>query len=69
MDRLYEVLRAAEGLRLTKNQAEVMVGGRRRLERLVSEGKIEAVKMGERQNARWLCNGADVIRYAKRVES
>ena len=69
MDRMYEVLRAAERLRLTKRQAEVMVGGRRRLEKLVSEGKIEAVKKGERQTARWECNGADVIRYAKRVVS
>ena len=50
---------------LSKTQAEVLVGGRRRLERLVSQGKIDAVKTGKNQFSRWECNAADVLRYVK----
>lgn len=62
--RLNQILRAAEKLTLTKNQAQVLVGGRRRLERLVETGRIAAVKKDKKkQNSRLECNAADVLRY------
>ncbi|WP_229126139.1 hypothetical protein [Bacteroides cellulosilyticus] len=48
---------------LSKNQAQILVGGQRRLERLVSTGMIRARKTTDKQNGRWECNGADVVRY------
>lgn len=47
-------------------RAAKMVGGRMRLERLIIEGHIRAVK-GNRnaQNGKWLINAADVLRFAK----
>ena len=64
MDRLNQIFRAAEHLTLSKNQAIIMVGGRSRLERLEAEGRIRKVKRTGRQNCRWECNAADVLRYA-----
>lgn len=63
MDRLQQIFRAAEHLTLSKNQAIILVGGRSRLERLEAEGRIRKVKRTGRQNCRWECNAADVLRY------
>lgn len=62
-DRYHTVLRAAQHLTLSKNQASILVGGQRRLERLVAEDKIRAIKTTDKQNGRWECNGSDVVRY------
>lgn len=62
-DRYHTVLRAAQYMTLSKNQAQILVGGQRRLERLVAEDKIRARKTSNRQNGRWECNGSDVLRY------
>ena len=62
-DRYQTVLRAAQYMTLSKNQAQILVGGQRRLERLVSTGMIRARKTTDKQNGRWECNGADVVRY------
>lgn len=64
MDRLQEILKAAERVTLSKNQAMTLVGGKRRLERLAAEGKISYVKTSTRKNGRWECNGSEVLRYA-----
>ncbi len=46
--------------------SEKIVGGRARLERLIVEGKVRAEKGNSRvQNGKWLCNAADVLRYAR----
>ena len=46
--------------------SEQIVGGRSRLERLITEGKIRAQKGNESaQNGKWQCNAADVLRYAR----
>ena len=60
-DRYQTVLRAAQYMTLSKNQAQIL--GQRRLERLVSTGMIRARKTTDKQNGRWECNGADVVRY------
>lgn len=64
MDRLQEILMAAEYVTFSKNQSAVLVGGRRRLERLASEKKISYVKTTDKKNGRWECKGSDVLRYA-----
>lgn len=64
MDRLQEIMLAAEGVTFSKNQSASLVGGRRRLERLASEKKISCVKTTEKKNGRWECKGSDVLRYA-----
>lgn len=64
MDRLQEIMMAAECVTLSKNQAAILVGGRRRLERLAAEKKISYVKTTDKKNGRWECKGSDVLRYA-----
>ena len=64
MDRLQEIMEAAEYVTFSKNQSSILVGGRRRLERLVSEKKITFVKTTDKKNGRWECKGSDVLRYA-----
>ena len=45
--------------------SEQIVGGRSRLERLITEGKIRAQKGNESaQNGKWQCNAADVLRQS-----
>ena len=63
LDRYHTVLRAAQNVTFSKNTAQKLVGGQRRLERLVAEDKIRGEKKSQKQNGRWECNGADVLRY------
>lgn len=64
MDRLQQIMKAAEKVTLSKNQAAILVGGQRRLERLAAEKKIAYVKTTDKQNGRWECKASDVLRYA-----
>lgn len=63
-DRYHTVLRAAQNVTFSKSTAQKLVGGRRRLERLVNEKKIRCPEelIGTKYK-RWECNGADVLRY------
>ena len=63
VDRYHTVLRAAQNVTFSKNTAAKLVGGQRRLENLVAEDRIRAIKTTDKQNGRWECNGSDVIRY------
>ena len=40
-----------------------MVGGLGRLLKLIEEGKIRSDKPSNKQNGKWFCNAADVLRY------
>ena len=62
-DRYHTVLRAAQNVIFSKNTAQKLVVGQRRLDRRLVEGKLRAKKKADRQNARLECNGADVLRY------
>lgn len=42
-----------------------IVGGRMRLDRLIMEGKIRADKPCAKQNGKWRCNAADVLRHTR----
>lgn len=62
-DRYRTILRAAQHVTFSKNTAAKLVGGQRRLENLVAQDRIRAIKTTDRQNGRWECNGSDVLRY------
>ena len=49
MDRLQEIMMAAENVTFSKNQSSALVGGR---------------KTTDKKNGRWECKGSDVLRYA-----
>ena len=64
MDRLQQIMRAADRVTFTKTQASALVGGRRRLERLAAENKIRYVRIEDGRFGRWECKGSDVLRFA-----
>lgn len=45
--------------------AAEIVGGRGRLLRLIEGKKIRANKPTNKQNGKWFCNAADVLKYAQ----
>lgn len=49
----------------SKSVAAKLVGGRYRLEKLITEGKIRMGKPTCKQNGKWFCIGSDVIRHIK----
>ncbi len=63
-DQLNAIFAATKEITFSKNTASIIVGGRRRLEKLVGERKIRATKQDERQIGKWLCNASDVLRNA-----
>jgi hypothetical protein len=50
-----------------KTEAARIVGGRARLVRLIESGEIRADKKSVRQNGRWYCNAADVLRHCRNM--
>lgn len=65
-DRLFVIMRVMNDKTFGLRYSEKIVGGRTRLERLITDGKIRAKKgNGKVQNGKWLCNAADVLRYAR----
>lgn len=50
-----------------KTTAAKIVGGRERLVRLVESGAIRADKKSVKQNGRWYCNAADVLRHCRNM--
>jgi len=63
---LDNVLAAAEDMTVGKRTAEVIVGGRRKLERLHVSGKVRCAGKGSGKNGKWSYNMADVLRHCKR---
>ena len=64
--RLLTIMRVMNDKTFGYRFSERIVGGRARLERLITAGLIRAEKGNkEVQNGKWLCNAADVLRYAK----
>lgn len=47
-----------------QRKAAMLVGGLKRLERLMTDGKIRWDKPTCTQNGKWFCNAADVLKYA-----
>lgn len=64
--RLLVIMRVMNNKHFGLRYSEKIVGSRSRLERLITEGKIRAEKGNDKvQNGKWLCNAADVLRYAR----
>lgn len=62
--RLIDILRIMETKTFGKVESASIVGGRGRLVRLMDEGKVRVEKPTNKQNGKWFCNAADVLRYA-----
>lgn len=54
-----------EDIAFGKREAAKLVGGRTRLEKLISEGRIRAEKRTNAQNGKLFCNGGDVLCHIK----
>ncbi len=64
---LENIYMAMEHLTFCKDTAAWLVGGRKKLERLIAEGKIEFVKSKPTANSKWQCNAAQVLRYCRNM--
>lgn len=62
--RLADILIVMERKTFGRNEAASIVGGRGKLIRLMDEGKVRVEKPTNKQNGKWFCNAADVLRYA-----
>lgn len=49
----------------SQSKAAKIVGGLAKLESLIAAGKIAADKPTIKQNGKWHCNAADVLRYCR----
>ncbi|MDE6810664.1 MAG: hypothetical protein K2J42_11360 [Muribaculaceae bacterium] len=49
----------------SKSEAAKLVGGRARLLRLIDRGAIEVEKPTNKQNGKWFCSAADVIKHIR----
>ena len=59
------ILLAMDGRTFGQRESASIVGGLKRLIVLMEQGKIRAEKRINKQNGKWYCNAADVLRYAK----
>jgi hypothetical protein len=65
-ERLLTIMRVMNNKTFGFRFSEKIVGGRARLERLITNGQIRAEKgNSSAQNGKWLCNASDVLRYAR----
>lgn len=66
---LENIFIALQANRMTfgKDISARIVGGEKKLERLVAEGKINAVKGTTAQNSKWRCNAVDVLRHVRNM--
>lgn len=64
-DVLNAIFLAMDGRTFGQRESASIVGGLKRLLVLMEQGKIRAEKRINKQNGKWYCNAADVLRYAK----
>ena len=50
-----------------KDLSAKIVGGVKKLEDLIAEGKIEAHKPNNVQNGKWYCNAAQVLKHCRNM--
>lgn len=62
---LDNIIRVMSDKRMSKSEAADIVGGEKRLLRLIEQGEIEAVKPKNVQNGKWYCNAAQVLLHCK----
>ena len=66
---LENIFRVMANESFCKDTAAKIVGGVKKLERLISEGKIAAEKPTKKQNGKWYCNAADVLRNCRNMRT
>ena len=63
---LENILCVMEKFTFSKDTAAFIVGGKKKLEDLIAQGKIQAEKRSKTQNGKWQCNAAQVLRHCRR---
>lgn len=64
---LENIFLALEGESFCKDKAAKIVGGVKKLEDLIVNGKIRAEKPTMAQNGKWFCNAADVLKNCRNM--
>ena len=64
---LDNIMRVMSGEYFGQTKAAAIVGGKKKLERLIESGKIEAVKPRNSQNGKWFCNAAQVLMHCRNM--
>lgn len=64
-EKLITIHSMTDDIYLSKRECERIVGGRKRLEDLIYEGKIRGRKKSGAQNSRWTINLSDVLKYVQ----
>lgn len=62
---LENILLIMSGMTFGKKDAMQIVGGEKRLTDLIAAGEIEAVKPTAKQNGKWFCNAAQVLKHCR----
>lgn len=62
---LDNVLRVMSGQTFSKGKSAYIVGGEKKLIRLIQEGEIESDKPANSQNGKWRCNAAQVLLHCR----
>jgi len=66
---LENIYRAMANESFCKDKAAKIVGGVKKLERLIESGQISAEKPTKKQNGKWYCNAADVLRHCRNMRT
>lgn len=64
---LENILIAMEGVTFGKDVSARIVGGVKKLELLISQGRIYAEKKSSAQNGKWQCNAAHVLAHCRNM--
>lgn len=62
---LENIFLAFEDKTFSKTLSAYLVGGRKKLEKLIVEGKVEMESNGRGKGSTWNCNAAQVLRHCK----
>lgn len=62
---LDNILRIMSTETFSKNTSASIVGGEKKLLRLIEEGKIDSDKPTNTQNGKWHCNAAQVLQHCR----
>lgn len=62
---LDNILLVMQDQKFGKDLSAHIVGGTKKLERLIEEGKITAEKPCNAQNGKWYCNASEVLRHCR----
>lgn len=64
---LDNIMRVMEGESFCKDRAAYIVGGQKKLERLIEAGEINVDKPSNSQNGKWHCNAAQVLKHCRNM--